>query len=221
MEDLLKRYFFLFSILLCPILLEAQIFDSLSQKFKSKPVYFFKFDTRNSFISARRAVFSGVKFGFKYDNSLIVGLGVSFLNTDIALKNTTLYTDASYEASSSKLSFYYISPFLEYVFYKDHKWEHAIPIQLGFGYSNFRFKNKSGLTMLLYSKPIILYEPAMTTEYKIFPWLALGGGLGYRLLLINNKIYGKLFNSPIYLIKFNIIWDSLPIKVFDKESLDN
>ncbi len=221
LKNFFRGYFFFFIIILSPNLLEAQIFDSLYHKLKSTPKFLFKFDTRNSFISSRSAVFSGFKLGFKYDNSLTIGIGISFLNSDVVLKNTSFNENSFPETAFSKLTFNYISPFLEYVFYKDNKWEHAIPLQFGFGYSNFRFIDNFGLNRILFNKPIVLYEPAMTTEYKLFPWLAIGGGLGYRLLLINNKIYGKLFNSPVYLIKFNVVWGNISYKVFDKKKPDN
>lgn len=199
---------------------KAQLFDTIASSLKCKPKFYFKLDTRNSFISARKASVSGIKIGLEYKETLIIGIGLNQLKTEIYQNKIITDNPLFPDTFSMKLYYSYVSPFIEYVFFRNKKWEHAIPIQIGFGNSRFEYKNKRGETIREHNKPIVLYEPAMTTQYKIFPWLAIGGGIGYRILLINNGTLNEKFNSPVYVVKLNILWGELYRKVFKKIPMD-
>ncbi len=205
-QTLLKYLIFFFACLSLSNL-SAQIFDSLNSRLQYKPEFYFKIDNRNSFVSSRKAGFSGIKLGFKYQKSLIIGVGFNFLSTDAYLDNYSKREFNLNLVKSYKINFTYLSPFIEYVFYRDNKWEHSIPVQLGFGQASFISNDDTGKEIMYHKKSIILYEPAMTTEYKLFSWFSFGGGIGYRLLMANNRHYGRFLNSPLYMVKINFLFD--------------
>ena len=55
----------------------------------------------------------------------------------------------------------------------------------------------------------------MSTEFKIFPWLGLGAGLGYRFVLTKNSESIKTF-SPIYVLGLNFHFGYFIRKIFPK-----
>ncbi len=181
----------------------AQLFDTIALSFNHKPRFEFKLDTRNSFITTQRAKIFGVKIGFSYNETVKLGIGYNQLTSDIYQAKIITHGPYDFEVVQAALKFVYVSPYFEYVFHRNHRWEHTIPLQLGFGNSWYEYRSK-GRTIRENYRPIILYEPAMTTQYKILPWFGVGVGIGYRILLLNNKSMNENFNSPIYVFKLKI-----------------
>lgn len=195
-----------FLYLFVSVTTQAQLFDSIANSLKNSPKFYFKLDNRSSFISSKKASISGIKIGFEYNKKVALGIGLNFLSNEIYKERVLLNESGFNDTYQMKLQFNYVSPFIEYVFHRSKKWEHAIPVQIGFGNSKFMFYNSRGEIIKEHYKPIILYEPSMTTQYKFIRWAAIGGGLGYRILLLNNKEIKEEFNSPVYVVKLNIFW---------------
>ena len=65
---------------------------------------------------------------------------------------------------------------------------------------------------------IILYEPAITGQYKLTKWFGLGFGAGFRLMLVNNKAIDTKFNSPVYIFKVKVFFAELMRPVFKKDA---
>lgn len=163
---------------------------------KEKPRFEIKLDSRNSFISSSNVRVFGVKAGIIYGNKLSFGLGYNFLRSKLDQNN--YLTEMG--PAKAKLYYRYWSPYVEYVFYEDNRWQLSIPVQFGIGSSFY----KSDLTAdeKLGQKLVMSYEPAITFQYRILRYFSLGAGLGYRLMIINNKNVDERFTSPVYLIKF-------------------
>lgn len=188
----------------------AQLKDSIAQHLNVKPKFSARFDSRNSFIASQRARIFGVKIGWEYNDAIKLGIGFNRLNTKISkpkyfINNETLAVDTL----ESVLKFEYLSPFFEYVFFKTKRWEHAIPVQIGIGNSRYEYIDKKGIVHYENYRPIILYEPAMTTQFKIFPWIGLGAGVGYRLILVGNRQINENLNSPIYILRVKVFLGDL------------
>jgi hypothetical protein len=49
----------------------------------------------------------------------------------------------------------------------------------------------------------------MNLEYKILNLVGVGAGLGYRIMLKNNSEIDHSFTSPIYVIRFRLIFDEI------------
>lgn len=195
----------------------GQLLDTIRANFEHKPKFFFKLDSRNSFVTSRAARVMGVKLGWDYNNSLRIGIGFNWLASNHYKEKVLLDKNNEPYISEADLFFIYFSPFAEYVFFRNKKWEHAIPVQVGFGNSWFQYEDINGRTLREKYKPVILYEPAMTTQYKVLPWFGIGAGVGYRLLLLNNKASGENLNSPVYLIRFRLFFGDLYRGIFKKK----
>jgi hypothetical protein len=196
----------IFIMLLCSVGGLAQpvnLADSLSEVFKQKPKFTAKLDSRNSFITGNSAQIRGVKAGLSFGNRMMVGVGYNWLGTEF---RENIFTPDGLRLGTIRFS--YVAPFIEYVFYKKNNWQGDIPVQIGFGRSKYTYENE-GTTKSIYNNPVILYEPSMIIEYQVLGLFGFGGGIGYRLMLKGNRDMDQQFTSPMYVLRFRILFDGV------------
>jgi len=174
----------------------AQFLDSIKTSFNYKPTVDFRIDTRNSFITHFYARIIGIKLGLDFNKTVKVGVGYNWLSSEIYKQN---------DKNNAQLKFWYLSPYLEYTFYRKEKWELSIPVLLGFGSSFYERINSTGHLVITDKHFMTLYEPYMTGQYKIIPWMGLGFGVGYRLIIIGSKESYSQLSSPIYVLKIKVL----------------
>ena len=208
--------FFLFSFM--PILLSAQSIDSIGVSFHQKPKLFFKLDSKYSFVDSKAATVYGFKAGVGFGPMLRIGAGYHYLSvyqkSRIQVKNESGKSDTL----EAVLKLYYGGLITEYVFYKTAHWEFCIPLQLSIGSAQHEFifdpKGRKDTR-----RTVMLYEPSVAAQYKIFPWLGTGVEIGYRIMLVNHPAIRKNFNSPTYSFKVMLFFGELIKMVFPASSL--
>lgn len=185
--------------------LSAQEFEKeLKEAIKKKPKLEFRFDSRNSFISTSGVRIAGIKIGVQFDKKLSVGLGYNQLWSTIHKTNVEFKS----QFFKGELKFNYLSPYLEYTFYRDARWELSIPIQFGFGHSFYKNLEPEGPNQL--NKAFVIsYEPAIAFEYRVLKYFGLGMGVGYRLMILPNRDIEERFTSPVYIFKTKIYFQEL------------
>lgn len=118
---------------------------------------------------------------------------------------------------TGKIRMHYGGPFAEYSFYRKGPWEATIPLQVCWGKSSIVWSDgdtrRRGLT-----GAILVYEPAMTIEYKVLGLIGVGGGIGYRLMLMNNREISQQFTSPLYLIRLRFITDAVIARLKSRQT---
>ena len=186
----------------------AQVMDSLRAGIDRRASFTFKFDTRNSFISNRRGEIFGVKLGVEFDRKLRVGGGVHWLTS--ALSADRVMTDAAGKPVivPAYLQMRYLAYYVEYVYFKTKRWELSIPFQFGGGDTRYSYEH-AGRTYTDSKKIIAIYEPGISTQFKIFRWMGVGADVGLRVMVINNKAIKENFNSPTYAFKLLVWYDEL------------
>lgn len=209
----------LFFLLFTPKPASAQMMDSIRLSFKQKARFVIGFDSRNSFISNERAEILGLKLGVEFGNKFGIGLSGHLMNETNShfYKNYTVVSPTgSNEIVKAQLKLFYIAYYVEYIFYNSKHWKFSVPLQLGIGRSNYlyTYNNKEEAP----DKHIVLiYEPIVATEYRIFKWLSVTGEIGYRVMLLNNPTVKENFNSPTYAVGIGISFSEL-CKIFFPES---
>jgi hypothetical protein len=173
--------------------------DSLKKHFHSPSNFTGKWDTQNSFITGKSIQIQSLKMGLIFNQSITVGLGFHWINS----KNFQDYVLDGFK-DSSPIRMHYFSIFTEYVFFKRNNWMGIIPVQLGIGKSFLR-KGEDRI----FERMVCLYEPSISIEYKFSPWLALGAGYGYRIMLKNNRLIDQNFYAPIYVFRARILFDEI------------
>ena len=179
----------------------AQLFDSIRSSLDYKPKFLLKFDTRNSFISNQYAKTHGIKIGLSFNKTTNIGIGYHWTpkrSIETAVNGTNF--------TKTDLKFGYAVIFFEYNFYKSKRWSGEIPVQVGLGKAQYMDVNQATITDKSW---LIIYEPAMTIEYKFFRYFGVGGGVGFRLGLKLNQQIKESFTAPEYIIRFKIYFGDI------------
>jgi hypothetical protein len=177
--------------------------DSLRDVFSQRISPSFKFETRNSFITGNDAKIYGIKAGVNFGSRLTLGLGYNFIGTD--LREELVVDGVRYNAD---IEMNYWAPFAEYSFYRRGPWELSAPIQIGIGNSFLRISNNEE-SRIVNKGRVVLYEPGMAFEFKILKLIGVGVGVGYRIMLKNNRDIQQQFTSPVYALRVRLIFDEL------------
>ena len=172
----------------------AQLFDSIRTSFDYKPKFLLKFDTRNSFISNQYAKIHGIKVGLSFNKTTNIGIGYHWMPKR-PLEPTLL------NSNKIDLKFGYAVAFFEYNFYKSKYWSAEIPVQIGLGKAQY---DDLDLAITIGSSWIIIYDPAMTIEYKFLKYFGIGGGVGFRLAIKSNQQIKESFTAPEYILRVKI-----------------
>jgi len=192
------------TILLCFLSLfcHAQYFEAeLKEALRSEARFVAYLDSRGAFISRNGVRVVGIKVGAQFDEKLTFGIGYNQLYSDY--DNTIVHEGIE---QNVELRYWYLSPFVEYTFYRDRKWELMIPVQFGFGESYYHTAIDS--RNIRYSF-VMSYEPAIAFQYRFLGVFGAGLGLGYRLMVVPNPKLEESFTSPVYMLKFKVYFGDL------------
>jgi hypothetical protein len=193
---------FVFTSSIC----EAQavnLSDSLKGIFKTKPSPSLKLDSRNSFVTGQSARMAGIKAGVSFKKTMIVGFGYSWLLSDLKQP-----TPVGYGFGESRVNMRYFGPFVEYSYFRKYPWESIVCANIGYGYIFLRPTEGSSKEKIWRTNAFV-YEPSMAIDYKIGGWVAVGVGLGYRLVMRGSKDIEQNFTAPVYVLRFRILFDKI------------
>lgn len=217
----MKRLFFIFTLIISGFgsgKIHAQLFDSLQVIIKSKSSLDLRLESRYTFIDNELAVINGVRIGAAFRRKLRFGGGVSWLKTDLYETEYYLQDNYTMVPVNRYLRLGYICLYADFVFHKTKRWQLSVPIQTGLGMSWFQYKDNYNLK----SQPkyfLWIYEPGISTQFKIFRWAGIGVDINYRFTLKNNKNIGDHFSSPTYAFKFLFWADQLYYILFPTSKL--
>ena len=212
---MLKKFLFLFLLV---IKLSAQpALDTIAVCLKEKPQLFGKLDSRNSFIANSRTKVFGVKVGLSYGKRLHFGIGYNQLYPAATDFNKTVYISDNGKMSSveAKLTMFYFSAHVEYIYYQTTYWQLSMPIQVGVGKTNYRYTYLDKKTRIEDNFNFV-YEPAISIEYKPVKWVGIGADVGYRCMITSYRKLNQKFNSPTYAFKLLIYYSEIVKSVFPK-----
>jgi hypothetical protein len=210
-------------LLLCTLIiiasnLRAQFPDSLKVVLRGKYSVDARLESRYSFADNQLISVSGARLGLDFQRRLRLGGGISWLNSPFTQEFQR--TEGEEVIMETKyLKFVYLCYYADVVFHKTKRWQLSVPIQAGTGLSWFQdeheyhWGNKSRKHFLL------LYEPGITVQFKIFTWAGLGTDVAYRFTLKNNKAIGSKLSSPTYSFKLLFWPDQLFYELFPESKL--
>lgn len=185
------------------------------QKLKKRVKLDLRFESRNSFSNTEYVFFWSVKAGFDLDRKMKFGFGYSWLQSRYF---SHLFDADDYPAITQKAQprFRYWSAYAEYEFYTEGGWEFSAPVEFAFGNSFYRNdqQKKIGTGMN------VLTLFGLNTNYMFSKWFGFGVGLGYRIVLLENKNMKDQFTSPYYQVKFKVKLGDIFKKVKKKRAKD-
>lgn len=159
-------------------------------------------------MTGHRIGIQALKAGLIFNKRLTLGVGYHWMERG----NKEYLPELNFD---TPLKMRYASIFGEFVFYNKKKWIATLPIQLGWGRSFLHYKQE-GENLKWKSGSVVLYEPSISIEYKFSPWIAVGMGYGYRIMLKNNREINQNFYAPLYVFKARILFEELWERYKDK-----
>jgi len=194
----------------------AQFLDSLHHAFAGKKSIDIGYDSRNAFIDHNLINVQSIKVGVNFGSKLAIGGGYSWLTTKITDNKIIHDNDLNKDVSiQRKLSFSYLCYYMEYTYYKSHRWEFSIPMQFGVGKIGYNYMYKNVKTQQDQGYCFV-YEPEIDVKFKIFRWFGAEADVGYRILIKDDPLVKKTFNSPLFSFGIFILWDELALIIFKK-----
>ncbi|QYS87156.1 hypothetical protein JJC03_04180 [Flavobacterium oreochromis] len=154
-------------------------------------------DNRFSSLRGTQISILGAKIGFQYKNKLRFGLGTSFILSPVEI---TYINKKTHTINDNKVSFWYGSLFLDWIFYKNHKWQCFVTEQIGFGKPSFVREVNEDIVRDT-NIPLYVNEISGQANYKVLKWLGVGVGFGYRNILNSKAALKTTFDAPIYIGK--------------------
>lgn len=213
-----KHILFFFALFIFFFKANAQLLDSFKVILKSKSSIDIRLESHYSFIDNDFAGISGIRVGVSFRRKLRFGGGVSWLKTDL-VDNVYLPNENGVLISTSKyLRLAYLCLYADFVFYKTKRWQVSVPIQTGIGATWFQYQRGYHLNSTN-KKLLLLYEPGISTHFKVFKWFGLGVGVGYRFAIKNNNAISDRLSSPTYAFKILFWADQLYYDLFPKSKL--
>ncbi|WBO82879.1 hypothetical protein [Hymenobacter yonginensis] len=156
----------------------------------------FQLDIRNSIINHHLVTIPGLKLGVEWRGRLRTGLGVYLLSNGIPSRQPI--PSELPAATRSELRLRYVAAYGEYVVLGNPRWEIATQLQLGVGRTYARYALPDGTVIRSPRKIIWLAEPSLSGQMRVYRWLALGTGLGWRQPVFVNKFTERELNGPVF-----------------------
>lgn len=209
--DLRMRFFgVVLAVVLCgTCFAQNSTHDSIYASMRGKISLGGGLDSRNSFISNRRAHIWGIKLAAELGE--LIQLGIGYNRLDDEFTRTIYFTNENSLADSAQaeLRMDYFSWYARYVFYRKGRWKFSvIPFQLGIGRS--RYMHMRGEEKVYTDKRmIIVYETGFSISFRICRWLGVGSDVGVRWMVKDNPVIPDKFNSPQYAFYAIIYWTEI------------
>ncbi len=173
------------------------------------------FDSRRSFVSNRDVKILGARAGVEMDGKIRTGFGIYFLRSPFY--RTFFFNDPQTQEPDTvlaRLRFNYMTFFVEPVLLSTRRWEVSFPLHLGVGDSQYEAIGPIDAFTL---RTVVLTELGVQGHYKIFPWIGLGAGVGFRQMIRGNQYVREDFNAPTYSFAIKIFTGYIINKLFGKE----
>jgi hypothetical protein len=157
-----------------------------------------QFDQRYSLLQGRLVGINGFKLGVEWRSRFRMGVGGYLLSQGVASRDPLPL--ALPAGTRPELRFQYVAVYGEYVLIGTRRWELSTPTQLGFGrvFSNYYLpdgsRQRSG------NDHIWMIEPSLAGHMRVFRWIGVGVGFGYRqmLFLDDNDNEDRQLNGIIF-----------------------
>jgi hypothetical protein len=170
----------------------CQFIDTLQSVIERGGSFDFSFNSRNSFINNNDAYIFGFNIGVCFGKKFTIGGGLNTLSTAIYQTSIT-----GGDTLKDRLNLFYFSYFLEYILTLSKHWRIDLPVSIGIGNASLQYTdNKQIITKD--NRSIIPLEPQVELDYNFNKYCGLYTQVGYRYMLVNNKLLDYDFNSVTY-----------------------
>ncbi|TGE06597.1 hypothetical protein [Hymenobacter fodinae] len=145
----------------------------------------FQFDQRFSILNGKVVGINGLKGGIEWRGRWRAGLGVYRLSGGVPTR--IAQPVGTPPGTRDEVRFRYLAAYGEYVFIGNQRWELSTPLQLGVGSYYTKYYFPDGGVRRTNREVLFMLEPSVAAHYRVFRWIGLGAGAGYRQALAAGK----------------------------------
>jgi len=155
--------------------------------------FVFSFDSRASRVLNQSVRFNGLKIGFEFKDRHRFGVGFYALKDPIVLPNNIIViqkpdtTEQEVDTVNYNTNFNYTTLYYEFVFFTRKRWEFSSAFHLGTGRTTIGYRDKYKRDSTLVDFQVPIGAVSVAGHYKVFPWIGLGAGFGYRFAIVGDK----------------------------------
>lgn len=145
----------------------------------------FQIDQRFSIINGKVVGINGLRGGVEWRGRWRTGLG--FYRLSGGLLTRQALPEGLPAGTRDEVRFRYVAGYGEYVFIGNRRWELSTPLQIGVGSYYTRFFFPDGHSERSSRRVLYLVEPSVGAHYRIFRWVGIGAGTGYRQVFASGQ----------------------------------
>ncbi len=188
-------------------------------------VFVFKLDNRFSFAQEQLISIYGFRTGFRLFKKHEIGIALNWLGSknvynikNMSTDNNSFGTLTNAEKLQGTFFYKYFGFFYEPILHKKNKWAINLPLQFGGGKAGVDITNReTGVFIDRKEASFLLFEPALTAEYKFSKYLGVGFGGGYRFAFSEQKIVKDNLTKPVFILKLKIYLADIFRDVFKRK----
>ena len=139
----------------------------------------FNFDYRNTFVDAEPVRFYGLRIGAQRGRDLLAvgfyGLGDAYVQRQVPVEGVGI--------RDHLIDFDYVALSYERLLVNSRSWDIGIPLSIGLGTYRRSYINEDNKPVPYAVNELVPLEATLQIDLKIFKWLYIGTGMGYRHVL--------------------------------------
>lgn len=185
--------------------------------------FVFSFDSRASRVLDQKVKFNGLKIGFEFKDRHRFGFGFYALKNPIVLPNNIIIiqkpdtAEQEVDTVDYKTNFNYTTLYYEFVFFARKRWEFSSAFHLGTGRTTIEYTDKYKRDSTLVDFQVPIGAVSVAGHYKVFPWIGLGAGVGYRFALVADKRVTEALNGFHTIFKVKLFLGDLYRGIFKRK----
>lgn len=174
-------------------------------------------DSRQTFFQGDRARMNGIRVGAELYDKIRFGLGFYEMTQPIDITHRI----ADSGERTRTLDFGYNTAYVEYIAYRDFRWELSVPFQFGNGTGVVDSTNTISLQSgVERTDPVRIVTAGVAGYIRIIPWFGVGAGTGYVWAPSQNRTASKVFSAPYYSVRLKIFLGHLLKSMFAPTKLE-
>lgn len=210
-------------LLFVSVLINAQDSTVVHKKKEIKPTkLYFAFDARRSFVLDNKVKLNGIKIGIELYEKHRLGLGFYAMQEPVKFVGKIDKMEFKDATDTLFFNFNYSGLFYDYIWLRTKRWELTTPLHLGAGGIQLNYLDTLGHrnpTPFIKGGSYVLGVGG-SVQFKIWRWLALGSGGGYRKMLTKEENIKRPLNAPYYQFQVKILLGEIYRMAFKKETLE-
>ncbi|WP_139920504.1 hypothetical protein [Hymenobacter sp. DG01] len=185
----------------------------------------FQFDQRFSILNGKVVGINGLKGGIEWRGRWRAGLGVYRLSGGVPTRIEQ--PEGTPAGTRDEVRFRYLVAYGEYVFIGNPRWELSTPLQLGGGSYYTKYYFPDGGIRRTNSQFLFVIEPSIAAHYRVFRWIGLGAGTGYRQVMAAGKLPQDDMSGVIFFGRVKLfLGDFIKVvrgheRLFSQQGLEN